>query len=234
MAHVFLDLDGTLIDPWDGTTRSIAFAMAQIGQPLASDTDLRFAIGPPLWDSFRALGVGADRLDAAVAAYRSRYARIGRFEARLYTGVPETLADLATAGHVLCLATSKPGGFAEMITEHFGISRYLSHQFGSELDGRRSDKSDLLAHALKMTGAIPAHSVMVGDRRFDIAGARANGIAAIGASWGYGAPGELADAGADRLADTPGALPGAIAEWLSARSCADPARRVRAGRATRP
>ena len=97
----------------------------------------------------------------------------------------DQLSRLKDHQFTLCLATSKAAEYAVKITAHFGIDHYLDHQFGSELDGTRSGKAELLKHGLDVTNANVHNAVMVGDRCYDINGARANGMAAFGVLYGY-------------------------------------------------
>ena len=203
MQAIFLDLDGTLIDPKEGITRSIQYALAELGAEVPTQNELTWCIGPPLWGSFEVLlGPGAD-LDEAVALYRERFGRDGVYEADVYDGIGEMLMDLRDTGAPLFVATSKLHSYAQTIVDHFGISPHIDGLFGSQLDGTNSDKTELLAHALAETGADPARCLMLGDRRFDIDGARNNDIPTIGALWGYADEGELHMAEPDGLAGTP-------------------------------
>jgi phosphoglycolate phosphatase len=214
VGHVFLDLDGTLTDPRPGITASVTHALRTLGLPAPDPDDLTWVIGPPLIDSFQRLGAPDPAL--ALQHYRARFAETGLFENRVYDGVPAMLHGLRRTGHRLYLATAKPHVYATRITSHFALDQYLDHQFGPELDGTRNDKSRLLAHALRITGADPAHSVMVGDRHHDIDAARAMGIASIAVTWGYGTAPE--HAGADAICDAVDRLPDIIAGLLKARS----------------
>ena len=200
---VFLDLDGTLTDPKPGITRSIRHALHALGREAPDEDALTWCIGPPLHESFKKLLGDAALATRALALYRERFSEIGLYENRVYDGVPEMLARLRNAGFRLCLATSKPHVFATRITAHFGLDKWLDQVFGSELDGTRADKTALLAHALARTAAVPERAVMLGDREHDIIGARNNGVAGIGALWGFGTRGELQAAGAARIAANP-------------------------------
>ncbi len=203
MAAIFLDLDGTLIDPKVGITSSIQHALRELNAEVPTSNELTWCIGPPLWDSFRVLiGERAD-VDEAVARYREHYTGQGMYEADVYDGIGEMLMDLRETGLPLFIATSKPHAYANTIVEHFGISHFIDGLFGSELDGTNSDKTDLLAHALAETGADPMKSVMIGDRRHDIEGAQNNDIRSLGVLWGYSDEGELHMAEADALAGSP-------------------------------
>jgi phosphoglycolate phosphatase len=104
------------------------------------------------------------------------------------------------------VATSKPHVFAKRIIDHFGLNSYFEHVFGSELDGTHVHKNDLLAHALRQTGADPAQALMIGDRSHDVAGAKANGMDAIGVTYGYGSREELIGAGVRHLCASPRAV----------------------------
>lgn len=207
MQAIFLDLDGTLIDPKVGITASIQYALRELNAEVPDADDLTWCIGPPLWGSFEVLlGPGAD-LDEAVALYRERFSTEGLFEAEIYDGVGEMLSGLRETGAGLWLATSKPHAFANRIVEHFGLAAWLDGVFGTEMDGRNANKTALLAHALDQTGAAAEDSLMLGDRRFDIEGARMNGIPAMGALWGYADPEELHQAEPDALAAHPAEVP---------------------------
>lgn len=192
MADVFLDLDGTLTDPFPGITASINHALEQEGLPTVPRDELRWAIGPALKDSLARLGF-ADP-ERGVKLYRDYYAEHGIFDCALFEGIPEVLEQLQADGHRLFLMTAKARVFAERITEHFGLSQYLTAQFGPELDGTRNDKAELLAWALPQTGTDPGRAVMVGDRLHDIHAGRENGIATVAVMWGYGTEDEWAQA----------------------------------------
>lgn len=214
MTAIFLDLDGTLIDPKVGITKSIQYALAELGAEVPEMDDLTWCIGPPLWDSFSVLlGEKAD-LDEAVALYREHYTESGMYEADVYDGIGEMLDGLRDTGRPLFIATSKPHAYATTIAEEFGLMHYVDGLFGSELDGTNSQKTDLLAHALAETGADPFRSVMIGDRKHDIVGARNNDIPSLGVLWGYAEPEELHIAEADALAGAPEDVPEIVADLL--------------------
>jgi len=214
MSAIFLDLDGTLIDPKVGITRAIQYALSELSAEVPGTDDLTWCIGPPLWDSFAVLlGEKAD-LDEAVGLYREYYTETGMHEADVYDGVGDMLEALRDTGLPMFIATSKPHAYARTIAEEFGLMYYLDDLFGSELDGTNSDKTALLAHALAETGADPMKSVMIGDRRHDIFGARNNDIPSLGAMWGFADEGELHLAEADALAGDPEEVPEIVTDLL--------------------
>lgn len=203
IATVLFDLDGTLTDPKVGITTSIRHAMAELGRPLAPDVDLDWCIGPPLVDSFaRLLDGDRDAAATGVAAYRARYGTVGLYENAVYPGIPALLDALVNRGRRLVLATSKPRVFAERILAHFDLTRRFAAVHGSELDGTRVHKTDLVPWILAREGIDAGTAVMVGDRRHDVLGARAAAIATIGVAWGYGSRIELDAAGAALVVDT--------------------------------
>ncbi len=208
--NVFLDLDGTLSDPLEGIARSVAYALERLGHVCPPPEDLGWLIGPPLLGSFERLGV-ADPHEA-LALYRERYQGLGLFENSLYSGMNESLSCLRKQGCRLFLATAKPIVYARRITAHFGLSDFFEQEFGPGLDGSLNDKADLLAHALRTSGADPARSVMVGDRLHDYRAAKANGMKSLAVSWGYGGPDEaaLADAVCHHVSDLPSEVIGLL------------------------
>lgn len=190
---VLFDLDGTLTDPAEGIVGSVRHALLARGYPAPEPGALEWVVGPALRGTFERLAGTADKaeIDALVAAYRDRFAPTGMFENAVYPGVPECLAACAAAGCTLGLATLKPGVFARRILRHFALDGFFAAVVGSYLDGRRDDKGKVVRRALQVLGAVPARTVMVGDRAADIAGARACGVVAVGAAWGYAQAGEL-------------------------------------------
>lgn len=194
--NILLDLDGTLTDPKIGIHSCIRYAMEKMGQPLADDTDLDWTIGPPLKASFIQLLNSADDAlaEQALAFYRERFSTIGLYENELYPHVIETLKALVERGYNLYLATAKPQVFAIRILEHFKLLDYFTKPYGSELTGERTNKGDLIHYILQQEQLVPEHCMMVGDREYDILGARRNGIETIAVTYGYGTDVEIAQA----------------------------------------
>lgn len=204
------DLDGTLTDPKIGITRSIQYALRELGRPVPEMDALTWMIGPPLIGSFaEILGSDAEAAEA-LRLYRVRFSETGLFENAVYAGIPELLDRLRSHDMRLFVATSKPHVYASRIIEHFGLSSFFEVVYGSELDNRNADKRDLLRHILDQERFDPLQAVMIGDREHDAIGARANGIASIGVTWGYGSREELLTAGVTDLVEQPGELGEAI------------------------
>ncbi|MET0444028.1 MAG: HAD family hydrolase [Pseudorhodoplanes sp.] len=203
MDTIFFDLDGTLTDPKIGITGSIQYALANLDIPVPTQDELTWCIGPPLRASFVALLGGEQDADRGVDLYRERFGTIGLFENTLYDGIVPVLAALHGSGRKLYVATSKPHVFADRIIDHFELRKYFARVFGSELDGTRVDKSDLLRYALDQTETYPARAIMIGDRKHDVIGAANNGMSAIGVEYGYGGRTELIEAGAKHLVTSP-------------------------------
>jgi phosphoglycolate phosphatase len=198
---LLLDLDGTLIDSRPGIVASIFATLREFGHEPDTTMDLTWAIGPPLGETIpRIFSIyGDDRGAAAVAVYRRHYAAGGLFNATLYPGIAELLAAAATEFD-LVLATSKRRDFASRILDHFGLSSMFRGVYGSEPGGALDHKPELLAHLLRRERIFSSAAVMVGDRHYDVEGARANGMRVIGVTWGYGSADELEHA--DALAHT--------------------------------
>ena len=189
---LLIDLDGTLTDPQIGITTCIRYAMTKMGQPLPYDMDLRWCIGPPLKDSLATLlnTTDAAKAEQALHFYRERFGSIGLFENAVYPDVALTLQHLSMT-YQLLVATAKPTIYATQILQHFDLAQYFKQIYGSELDGTRTQKADLIAYILQQHHLLAEQCVMIGDREHDILGARANGMVAIAASYGYGSATEL-------------------------------------------
>ena len=208
--YLFFDLDGTLTDPFEGITNSILRALDRMGKDKPERDWLRKFIGPPLIPSFRAfLGMTQEEAETAQAYYRECYSAAGKFENRVYPGIPEALAALRDAGFVLCVATSKPEPVAGQILGHFGLDGYFSEICGATLDGVRGTKGEVLCELisrLSLTEGDLARCRMIGDRIHDAEGAREVGIGTVGVLWGYGSREELTEAGCLALVETPAEL----------------------------
>ena len=203
-----LDLDGTLTDPFPGISRCIDHALTVLGVPVPEDAELRKWIGPPLKQSFNSYleFVGEGDSDTALRLYRERFSDLGLYENSVYDGIPELLETLRKRSIRLILATAKPSVYAHRIIEHFGLDRWLDAAYGSELDGRRTNKVELLGYLLKEQQLGPDECQMVGDREHDMLAARYHGAGAIGVLWGYGTPIELLESGAETLVASPAEL----------------------------
>ncbi len=194
---ILLDLDGTLTDPGIGITNSVMYALDKYGIKVADRRELYSFIGPPLIDSFTGIyGFDREKGEQAVAYYREYFSVTGLFENELYDGIPELLSDLKSRGFKLVLATSKPDVYAVRILEHFGLDKYFDHIAAATLDGHINHKDEVIALALTLSGAEKSDAVMIGDRKYDILGANAHGLASIGVTYGYGSREELCEAGA--------------------------------------
>lgn len=201
--YIIFDLDGTLTDPGTGITRSIQYALAKYGKAAKTEALYKF-IGPPLRETFcNYFGFSNKQAEEAVSFYREYFSETGIFENEVYPGIPELLAELYNHGRKIYLATTKPVVYAERILRHFNLFNYFTAVSGSNLDGSNGAKSDLISGIIKDYRILdPASVVMIGDRKYDIEGAKSNGILSIGVIYGYGEPGELADAAPDFVAET--------------------------------
>ncbi len=199
--HIYFDLDGTLTDPYEGITKCILYALDELGFPHPDDDYLYNCIGPPLWDTFPEL-VGETLTQRAVELYRERFVEFGWKENTPYEGIADALEAVAAAGHTLFVATAKPHMHAARIIEHFGMGDFIHNVYGSELDGTRATKGDLLAFAIERNPGADTR-VMIGDRKHDLIGALANDMTPIGVAWGYGSIEELTEAGAAAIAQSP-------------------------------
>ena len=200
---VLFDLDGTLTDPGEGITNSVAYALAKYGIAVEDKTALYAFIGPPLIDSFRKFySFSEEQARQAVEFYREYYRDRGMFENGVYEGIPGMLERLQAAGLTLAVATSKPEVFARQILAHYGLDGFFAFVGGSNLDGSRTKKSEVIAYVLEACGVTDNSRVlMVGDREHDILGAKAVGIDSLGVLFGYGSREELETAGAEYLAE---------------------------------
>ena len=203
--YYLFDLDGTITDPGEGITNSVAYALEHFGIRVEDKTQLYPFIGPPLLDSFRRFyGFSEKQADEAVKTYREYYRAEGIHQNLLYPGISDVLKTLHDKEKILAVATSKPEPFARQILEHFGLAQYFTFIGGATFDVSRSKKADVIRYVLETLHVEDKRQVlMIGDRSHDIIGAKANGLDAMGVLYGYGCIEEFKGAGADHIAKSP-------------------------------
>lgn len=201
---ILFDLDGTLTDSLPGIINSIIYALNKYGITVEDTAILRKFLGPPLHESFKEFyGFDDEKAMEATNFYREYFRTKGLLENQVYDGIHELLKNLADNGKRLIVATSKPQEFTDRIMQHFDLAKYFEFVAGSNMDGTRSKKADVIEYALnKCQITDKSKVVMVGDRKHDIIGAKAVGIDSIGVEYGYGDYDELKSAGATHIAKT--------------------------------
>ncbi|MBJ8106331.1 MULTISPECIES: HAD family hydrolase [Bacillus cereus group] len=199
MYKTFLfDLDGTLTDPKEGIINSVLYALEKIGIEEVNISELDSFIGPPIQQSFvDRYNMNEIEVERAVFYFREYLKQSGLLENKVYDGITTLLQELKDAGNRLFVATSKPTVFAKQVIEHFQLTTFFEEIVGSNLDGTRIKKEEIIAHILQTNEELKKEEmVMIGDRKHDVIGANSNGIASIGVLYGYGSEIELSDAGA--------------------------------------
>lgn len=188
---ILFDLDGTLSDSKMGITKSIQFALKQFDIEASLEALEKF-VGPPLHESFKLYyGFDSDRVTEAVSYFRSYFAEYGIYENKPYKGVLPLIQKLYKSGVPLYVATSKPTVYAQKILEKDQLAPYFKVIVGSELDGRRSQKHEVIAHLIEIESLKAEELLMVGDRKHDLIGAHDNQVDAVGVLYGYGSYEEL-------------------------------------------
>ena len=202
---VLLDLDGTLSDSRPGIVACFRHTLQELGHDPDAAGDLTWAVGPPIAVSLQRMiaPFNDDRVELALTIYRERYSTVGIYDCSVYPGVVAMLDGLRSAGHTMCIATSKRRDFAERVIDYLKLRSYVRGVYGAIPGGALDRKQDLLVHILATEHLTAATCVMVGDRFHDIEAAKANAIRSIGALWGYGGQDELEQAGADAIAAVP-------------------------------
>lgn len=202
---VLFDLDGTITDPKQGIINSVLYAAQQFGFEENDVESLNEFIGPPLHHSFqKRYGVSEEEAFKMVDQYRVYYADKGIFECHLYDGIKDTIKELFEKDIFLSLATSKPVFYADKLLVHFGLDQYFSFTAGSEMDGSRTDKKEVIQFAIDHIPPFEKDEIlMVGDREFDISGGKHHGLITAWAKWGYGKESEILDLKPNMIIEEP-------------------------------
>lgn len=202
MGTYFFDLDGTLVNSSRGLVNSFRAGLSAIGVSILPDQDLSRFLGTPLPLLFRAMrpAVSAREIDQGIAAFRDKYDRSGLRDSAVYPGVLAMLDAIRTRGDGALIVTSKPRHHADEMAERFGLDKFIDGVVGASLDETET-KTDLVRQALAESGASANDVIFLGDRHYDVVGARENHVRPVGALWGYGSRAELEDAGCQDFAE---------------------------------
>jgi len=202
--NIFFDLDGTLTDSKIGMTKSIQYSLKKLGRSVPVTDDLIWCIGAPLKEIFmKLLESDEATIEKAVTFYREYFKEKGKFESETYPGIPKVLYELNKYGFNLFVATAKPYVFAIEIVTRLGLLKFFRAVYGSELSGNLMDKVELIAYILKKEKIPANNTIMIGDREYDIIGAKKNGVRSIGLTYGYGTREEFTKSKPDFIANSP-------------------------------
>ncbi len=202
--YILFDLDGTITDSEEGIIRSIKYCLSRYGITDHDPLLLRKFIGPPLVQSLALYyNFTPEEATKAVGYYREYFSEKGIYENRLYDGIEGLLKTLDDKGKINILATAKPTFFAKKIIDYFKIDPYFKHIVGSNMDGTRMDKSEIIAYIIDLLHVVPPDNlVMIGDRMSDMISAKNLGIDTIWVNYGYGDDKELKDSDPVHIAET--------------------------------
>lgn len=205
--YLIFDIDGTLTDSKEGIAKCVQYSLEKMGREIPKAEDLDPFIGPPLAYSYKTyMGMSEEETNEAIRLYRERYSTIGKYENRPYDGIIPMLGKLRERGYILATASSKPEQFVLDIMDHFEMSSYFHFIVGSIPTGNRNSKEEVMEEAFRQLGIVDEEAkkktIMIGDRHFDINGAKYFGIDSIGVKYGFAPEGELEEAGATYVVDT--------------------------------
>ena len=202
MKYILFDLDGTVTNPQEGIKNSVKYALEYFGIHTEDNSTLNKYIGPPLRQSFMEYaGLSEEQSHIGMIKYREYFGPKGIYENEVYKGIPELFEILKGDGKKIILATSKPWIYAEMILEKFDLKKYFDFVAGSEMNGVRTNKADVIKYAIEKYNIPVEDAIMIGDRKHDIIGAKKNGLKTIGVLYGFGNECELKKAGADYIVE---------------------------------
>ncbi len=206
---ILFDLDGTLTESGEGITKSVQYALEKLGKPEPDREKLRVFVGPPLLEQFmKYADLDEETARQAVTFYRERYSVTGIFENRPYDGIKEVLETLENKGYILAVSSSKPEYFVEKVLDHFDMTKYFKVVVGSEMNGGRTKKADVIEETLRRLHMENHRDqvIMVGDKEHDVFGAKQAGVSCVAVSYGYGTMEELVNAEPLQIVNSPAQL----------------------------
>ncbi|MBO4581852.1 MAG: HAD-IA family hydrolase [Bacteroidales bacterium] len=201
--HLFFDLDGTIINSFQGISNCVCYALQYLGITVENKNDLLPFIGPPLTFSFKEYyHLNQEQINIAVAKYRERYAVDGILENELYPDIESALQQMVNKGYKLYIATSKPQVFAGQILKYLHVYHYFTYVGGSDMAGRLQSKADVINEVLSQNGISANQVWMIGDRKYDVEGAHAVQVPCVGVLYGFGNRKELQECACDVIVET--------------------------------
>lgn len=101
------------------------------------------------------------------------------------------------------MASNKTQPFVEKIVKHYFGENGFDQILGSSDSRPKKPSPEIISVILENAGMTPEQAVMIGDSNVDIRTAKNAGVHSIGCTWGFRGRDELAEAGADDLAEKP-------------------------------
>jgi ADP-ribose pyrophosphatase len=198
---VIFDFDGTICDTGEGIKKSAKYALDAFNIPAPEWQELDVFIGPPLLVTFQEkFNQSATDAEILVKKFRERYTNIGVYESELYNGIESLLKNLKAFGIKLGIASSKPQDYIIELLQKFNIIDYFDCVCGVTFKADCESKQSIINRCLNELDVESIDALVVGDRFYDIDGAKANLIDSVGALWGYGTKFEFIESGAKYIA----------------------------------
>lgn len=204
--YVLFDFDGTVVNTGEGILKSLQYSFREMGDEVPTRDELKKFIGPPVYYSFtRFYSIGEDKVGDYIKKYREKYKREGIYECELYSNMLPLLSALKDSGVILAVASSKPEHLIYDVADYLDITKYFDAIVGVKTDdSNHSSKTGLILEAMeKLNVSDKSQVLMVGDRHYDISGAKGAGVASCGCLWGYGNKEEFIECEADFVVSDP-------------------------------
>lgn len=199
---IVFDFDGTVVDTGEGIIKSLIYALEKHSVPVPDEKFLRRFIGPPIYDSFvNDYGATEENVHDFIKSYRERYFVKGIYECEVYDGVIEMLEAIRKAGYMTGIASSKPEKLVYDVMNYTGITALFDAVCGVDLDeSKKKSKAELIMLCAEKLGVKNTDEIiMVGDRFYDIDGAKNAGTDSAGMLYGYGSREEFIEHGAKHI-----------------------------------
>lgn len=191
---IVFDLDGTLVDGYQGIASGVNAARASFGLPALDRDDVRGRVGLGLSHLMDDV-VGQARAAEGAEIFRSVYDRVCVDQTRPVPALDETLAGLRARGFRMSVASNKPVAYSIRILERLGVLPFFDTIAGPETAGSLKPDPPMIRACLAAMNVRADEALYVGDMAIDAEAGERAGLAVVLVCGGSTSPEELGRTG---------------------------------------
>lgn len=163
---VIFDLDGTLIDSYEGIKDALNYAVRKFGKKPWDLKEVKKRVGRGL-EILIEEAMGKDYVEEGVKLFREKYSKIYLKKTKILPSVKETIEYLYKKNILLAIASNKPSDFTKKIMENFGFSNHFSAIYGPFEVKNLKPHPEMIFKILKDLDVKNEEALYVGDMILD-------------------------------------------------------------------